>query len=75
MDYTIYDEFIASVSKGYVQVDATRPNRTSFSSPTSIGKRYRCASGGCINTNGMGPEFFPGNADGTVESSTYSWYK
>lgn len=42
---------------------------------TASGKRYRCTSGGSINTGGGGATFFPGSIDGTVESSTFSWYK
>lgn len=39
------------------------------------GYRYDVRGGGTINTGGMGPEYFPGSIAGTVESSTYSWYK
>lgn len=42
---------------------------------TCTGKRYSAESGGSINTIGGGPEFFPGSKAGTVEASTYSWYK
>lgn len=42
---------------------------------TCTGKRYSAESGGSINTLGGGSEFFPGSTAGTVEASTYSWYK
>lgn len=38
------------------------------------GKRYEAINGGRINT-GLGADYFPGNTAGTVEASTYSWYK
>lgn len=42
---------------------------------TVTGQRYKCVTGGTIATGGAGPEFFPGTTEGTVEASTYSWYK
>lgn len=42
---------------------------------TCTGKRYSAESGGSINTLGGGSEFFPGSIAGTVEASTYSWYR
>lgn len=54
--------------------------RSATSSPVIIGdgvtgQRYKAASGGGIDTRGGGPDFFPGTSAGTVETSTYSWYK
>ena len=39
------------------------------------GKRYSAVAGGRISSGGAGAEYFPGSGAGTVESSTYSWYK
>lgn len=39
------------------------------------GKRYAALNGGTINTAGLGQEFFPGDSPGTIETSTFSWYK
>lgn len=39
------------------------------------GKRYSAVAGGRISLGGVGAEYFPGSEAGTVESSTYSWYK
>lgn len=41
---------------------------------TSQGKRYSALNGGRIVTMG-GPDYFPGATVGTVETSTFSWYK
>lgn len=40
-----------------------------------VGKRYNSVSGGKIDTSNSGPDYFPGDTPGTVEASTYSWYK
>lgn len=37
--------------------------------------RYKAQSGGSIDTGGLGADYFPGWNAGTVEESTYSWYK
>lgn len=54
-------------------------NRNVNSNPVvtgdAMGKRYYCANGGKISTNGGGEEYFPGSEAGTVEESSYSWYK
>lgn len=42
---------------------------------TATGKRYQVALGGNISVQGAGEEYFPGTQNGTVESSTFSWYK
>ncbi len=42
---------------------------------TSQGKRYLAVNGGRIMTQNGGPDYFPGATAGTVETSTYSWYK
>lgn len=39
------------------------------------GKRYAAQSGGAINVAGKGQEYFPGNISGSVDSSSFSWYK
>lgn len=44
-------------------------------SRTTAGRRYRAQGGGTINVGNRGADFFPGTADGTVDASTYSWYK
>lgn len=41
----------------------------------SQGKRYYALNGGRIMTQGGGPDYFPGTTAGTIEASTYSWYK
>lgn len=41
---------------------------------TSQGKRYSALNGGRIVTIG-GPDYFPGAVAGSVESSSFSWYK
>lgn len=38
------------------------------------GMRYAASNGGRIITQGAGPEYFPGTSEGTVSSSTYSFY-
>lgn len=38
------------------------------------GIRYSASNGGRIITQGAGPEYFPGTIEGTVSSSTYSFY-
>ena len=44
-------------------------------SGTYTGKRYSAVSGGRINTERAGAEYFPGSEEGTVETSSYSWYR
>ena len=39
------------------------------------GRRYYAQEGGSISTLGGGPDFFPGTTAGSVDASTYSWYK
>lgn len=39
------------------------------------GTRYWVLNGGSINTGGEGTEWIPGTRAGTVDESTYSWYK
>lgn len=46
-----------------------------FAADSVTGKRYEVKSGSWCNTGGMGEEFFPGDTVGSVEASTYSWYK
>lgn len=50
-------------------------NMTTESGKSVYGRRYNCTSGGKIYTAGAGPNYFPGDVAGTVDSSTYSWYK
>ena len=69
----INGDFKASVTAngGYI-------NRNAVVMPvvtgTSQGKRYTALNGGRIVTMG-GPDYFPGATAGTVETSTFSWYK
>ena len=39
------------------------------------GKRYNIDNGGTCETVSGGAEYFPGNTAGSVDSTTYSWYK
>ena len=39
------------------------------------GKRYNIDNGGTCETAGGGTEYFPGNTAGSVDATTYSWYK
>lgn len=39
------------------------------------GKRYSIGGGGKCNVNGLGPDYFPGSTDGSVDSASFSWYK
>lgn len=70
-----YTVFARSSGNNSTIVRATAAeNRMTFSgSPT--GKRFVCNLGGTISTGGAGPDYFPGSTDGTIESTTYSWYK
>ena len=68
-----------ALSEGMIKANTNGAiNRFVFEIPDGkevTGKRYQCLSGGKIETNSSGPDFFPGSKDGTVESSTYCWYK
>lgn len=70
---------VAFASGGYITMGTTSnylPFAITVPPGKSVtGKRYSCVSGGNINTGGEGPEYFPGTIDGTVSSSTYSWYQ
>lgn len=39
------------------------------------GKRYEITGGSAFDSGGLGTEILPGTVAGTVETSTYSWYK
>lgn len=59
-----------------IEIGISRSNTFTFTNASNVtGKRYSCTNGGTINVNNKGVNFFPGNTAGTVESSTYSWYK
>lgn len=65
-------------SGGAFEIATLRPIVPVFaavSQKSITGKRYSATGGGKINTGGQGPDYFPGTIAGTVESSTYSWYK
>lgn len=65
-------------NKGSIVKSSVFANQASFTTPSDryvVGKRYNCVTGGTINTYGAGANYFPGDVAGTVESSTYSWYK
>lgn len=53
----------------------TKMNFTVANGKTCTGKRYYADAGGKIDTNSGGPDFFPGSIAGSVNASTYSWYK
>lgn len=64
-------EFIYLSNASFTRVGgATYP--TAFSG-TVTGKRYSIAYGATCLCGGS-PSYFPGNTDGTVQVSTYSWY-
>lgn len=68
----------AFATGGYIQLGTTAnylPFKfTIFEGYTVTGKRYLASNGGHIQTLGMGADYFPGDAAGSVNSSTYSWY-
>lgn len=41
----------------------------------TIAKKYNVYDGGIVKSNGNGVDWFPGTQAGTVEASTFSWYK
>lgn len=52
--------------------------KATFSVPagkSATGSRYVCVNGARCGVLGAGPDFFPGNEAGYVESDTYAWYK
>ncbi len=57
----------------FTRAGTTKPTLAADGSVT--GKRYQVTSGGHCNTGGGGANYFPGDADGTVDDSTFSWYK
>lgn len=70
---------VAFATGGYITMGTTS-NYLPFSITVPPGKsvtgqRYACVSGGNINTGGEGPEYFPGTTEGSVNTSTYSWYQ
>ena len=65
-------QFIASAEGG--DIVRQYPSLGTVSGEAT-GQRYRSINAGRINTYGGGPDYFPGNSAGYVESSTYSWYK
>lgn len=65
---------VAYANSGYIYRSATQMMPMEAVG-TVTGKRYQCSSGGRIHTYGGGPDYFPGDSEGTVEESTYSWYK
>lgn len=69
-----YSNFIVS-NGGLVTVSAAWANKFKINATSCEGSRYRVVNSGKINTNNLGPEFFPGSSAGYVESSTNSWYK
>lgn len=68
----------AFATGGYIQLGTTAnylPFKfTIFEGYTVTGKRYSASNGGHIQTLGMGADYFPGDAAGSANSSTYSWY-
>ena len=70
-DYTV---FAVANSKGGITRSAVYATKITFSG-NCTGKRYDCNRGGTMSMVGAGAEYFPGNAAGTVDDSTYSWYK
>lgn len=67
-----FTEFIR-VNGGYVYRNTTRPAQFATSG-TVTGQRYIVRNGGGIATNGGGPDFFPGDKAGSIDTSTYCWY-
>lgn len=82
IDAPNFEAFASAAVKGSIIVDNSgiiegqqHMNIKMKDGVTANGKRYTCTSGGSINVNGLGPEYFPGTIAGTVDSATYSWYK
>jgi len=67
-----FTEFIR-VNGGYVYRNTTRAAQFA-SSGTVTGQRYIVRNNGGIATNGGGPDFFPGDRAGSLDTSTYCWY-
>lgn len=70
---------VISTSNAFISANTNGPLSdvivTTPGGETCTGRRYRAEAGGAIDTVGGGPEFFPGTEAGSVDSSTYSWYK
>jgi len=67
-----FTEFIR-VNGGYVYRNTTRAAQFATSG-TVTGQRYIVRNNGGIATNGGGPDFFPGDKAGSLDTSTYCWY-
>ena len=67
-----YSRFV-DVNSGQIYRNQSRPARFATSG-TVTGIRYYVRNNGGIATNGGGPEFFPGDTEGVLQASTYSWY-
>lgn len=67
---------VSAIFTGKVTCNANAQlNKYSFKTQgTFSGKKYLCSTGGSINTNGQGPDYFPGTTPGTVDEATYCWY-
>lgn len=63
----------ANVLGGFINKQTTRKYRPTITNAKTVGKRYMVTDGGKVNVGGQ--DFFPGAQAGTVETSTYSWYK
>ena len=67
--------FAYAASSGTILLNPAYTYPTQFVYDNFSGVRYTAISGGKINTSGAGSNYFPGDQEGTIDSSTYSWYK
>lgn len=65
---------VCRVMDGYFYRSATKMPLVVADGPVT-GSRYQVTQGGAIYIRGGGPHFFPGTTDGSIDESTYSWYK
>lgn len=65
---------VCRVTDGYFYRSATKMPLVVADGPVT-GSRYQVTQGGAIYIRGGGPHFFPGTTDGSIDESTYSWYK
>lgn len=76
LDLNMLYDICAYAEGGQITFSTARKHKATVSNEASpTGQRYACVLGGQINTGGGGADFFPGANAGTVEASTYSWYK
>lgn len=66
--------YTARASNGTIAV-SSGTNYSAVIQGEVTGQRYEAVNGGHISVGGKGPDFFPGTTAGSVETSTYSWYK